>query len=326
MDLMRILSKIFLIGIFLMTSLFTSNGLSQEPYPNRPITVVFWTQAGLADTVRRVLCKIAEKELGQPIIFEYKTGASGVIAINHVVKSKPDGYTLGGTVTSTYLVVPHIRKLPYNIFTDITEIITICKYNFGLCVKADAPWNTFEDVIAYAKKNPGKFTYTCAGVGLTQHLAMEQIAMREGIKWTLVPFKSVGECIMSVLGGHADAVVQGSVDVVPHIQEGKLKMLLALNDSRWPDIPNVPHILEKGYNFYALSYISFYGPKGLQEPIRQKLEGVFRKSMKDPSYIELLKKFTLEGSDMGGKEYTALWRSKYEETGKVVKALGLEEK
>jgi tripartite-type tricarboxylate transporter receptor subunit TctC len=288
--------------------------------------MIFWTSGGLADTVRRVVCSVAEKELGQPIVIDYKTGASGVIALNYVLKSKPDGYTLGGTVTSTYLVGPHMRKLPYDVLTDVTDIITICKYNFGLAVRADAPWKTYEDVIAYARKNPGKFTYTCIGVGVTQHLTMEQIAKKEGIEWTLVPFKSTGECITAALGGHVDAVVQGSVDLLPHIQAGKLKLLLVLNDSRWPDIPDVPQIREKGYNFHAFSYISFYGPKGLPEPIRQKLEDVFRKAMKDPSYLKVLKEFQLVGSDMGGKEYSALWRSQYDEMGKIVKSLGLEEK
>ena len=313
-------------GIILATTLLGRNGFSQSSYPDKPINMIFWTSSGLAETLRRVVCKVVEKEFNQPIIIDYKMGASGVIALNYVAKSKPDGYTLGGTVTSTYLISPHMRELPYNVFTDFTEIITIAKYTFGLAVRADAPWKTYEDVIAYAKKNPGKFTYSCIGVGVTQHLTMERMAQKEGIQWTLVPFKNSGECITAVLGGHSDAVVQASIDLVPQIQAGKLKLLLSLNDSRWPDVPDIPHIKEKGYDFQAISYISFYGPKGLPEPIRQKLEDTLRKATKDPSYVELLKKFKVDGSDMGGKEYSALWRSQYEEMGKIVKSLGLKEK
>jgi tripartite-type tricarboxylate transporter receptor subunit TctC len=288
--------------------------------------MIFWTNAGLAETARRLVCSKAEKLLGQPIVIDYKMGASGVIALNYVAKSKPDGYTLGGTVTSTYLISPHMRALPYNVHTDFTDIITIAQYTFGLAVRADAPWKTYEDVIAYARKNPGKFTYSCIGVGVTQHLTMEQIARKEGIQWTLIPFKNSGECITAVLGGHADAVVQASIDIVPQIQAKKLKLLLSLNKLRWPDIPDVPHIGEKGYDFEATSHISFYGPKGLPEAIRQELEDVFRKATKDPSYVELMKEFKVVGSDMGGKEYSALWRSQYDEMGKIVKSLGLEEK
>jgi tripartite-type tricarboxylate transporter receptor subunit TctC len=323
---MRTLLKVFVIVIFLTQTFFFSNALSKETYPSRPISMVVWSTAGMGDTVTRVLCKNAEKELGQPIIIETKPGAAGAIGINYVVQSKPDGYTLGMAVTSNYIVNPHIRKLSYDTLTSITDILAVCKYNFGLAVKSDAPWNTYEDIIAYAKKNPGKFTYACAGVGVTQHIVMERIAMKEGIKWTVIPFKSGGESVMACLGGHTEAVVQGSVDEVPHIKAGKLKMLLSLDGSRWPDVPNVPQILEKGYNFTAMSYISYMAPKGIPEPIRQKLEDVFKKAMEDPSFTEVMKQFNVQSTFMSGKEYSALWRSQYDEMGKVVRELGLVEK
>lgn len=323
---MKKLLKLFGVGVLLTAILGVDFASAQESYPNRPITMVVWSTAGMGDTVTRILCKNVEKELGQPVVIETKPGAAGAIGINHVVRSKPDGYTLGMAVTSNYVINPHIRKIPYDTLTAITDILTVVKYNFGLAVKADAPWNTFEDVIAYAKKNPDKFTYACAGVGVTQHICMERIAMKEGIKWTIVPFKSGGESVMACLGGHTDAVVQGSIDVLPHIKAGKLKMLLSLDGSRWPDVPNVPQILEKGYNFTAMSYISYMAPKGIPEPIRQKLEDVFKKAMEDPSFTEVMKQFNVQSTFMSGKEYSALWRSQYDEMGKVVKVLGLVEK
>lgn len=323
---MKKLLKLFGVGVLLTAILGVDFASAQESYPNRPITMVVWSTAGMGDTVTRILCKNAEKELGQPVVIETKPGAAGAIGINHVVRSKPDGYTLGMAVTSNYVINPHIRKIPYDTLTAITDILTVVKYNFGLAVKADAPWNTFEDVIAYAKKNPDKFTYACAGVGVTQHICMERIAMKEGIKWTVVPFKSGGESVMACLGGHTDAVVQGSIDELPHIKAGKLKMLLSLDGSRWPDVPNVPQILEKGYNFTAMSYISYMAPKGIPEPIRQKLEDVFKKAMEDPSFTEVMKQFNVQSTFMSGKEYSALWRSQYDEMGKVVKVLGLVEK
>jgi tripartite-type tricarboxylate transporter receptor subunit TctC len=323
---MKKLLKLFGVGLLLTTIFGVDLALAQESYPNRPITMVVWSTAGMGDTVTRVLCKNAEKELGQSIIIETKPGAAGAIGINHVVQSKPDGYTLGMAVTSNYIVNPHIRKLSYDTLTSITDILAVCKYNFGFAVKADSPWNTFEDIIAYARKNPGKFTYACAGVGVTQHICMERMAMKDGIKWTVVPFKSGGESVMACLGGHTDSVVQGSIDVVPHIKAGKLKMLLSVDGSKWPDAPNVPTILEKGYGFSAMSYISYLGPKGIPDPIRQKLEDAFKKAMEDRSFEEVMKQFNVQSTFMSGKEYSTLWRSQYDEMGKVVKTLGLVEK
>ena len=322
--------RTFVLPFFLL-SLFLAGpsagiGSADEVYPSRPITVVNTWGAGMSDTMARIICKVAEKDLGQPVIVENKPGAGGAIGANYALKAKPDGYTLGVPMTSAYIVLPHIRNLQYNPLTDAVDITTIFKYNFGLAVRAEAPWKTFEEVIEYAKKNPRKFTYATAGVGVTQHITMEQIAMKLGIQWTQVPFKSGSEAVVACLGGNTDAVVQGSVDEMPHVSVGKLRVLLTLEDKRWPALPNVPTILEKGFNFFAMSYMALDAPKGIPEPIVKKLESVFNKAKKDPSFVEALKKFHVDGGDLTGEEYSKLWRSKYEEMGKVIKTLGLSEK
>jgi tripartite-type tricarboxylate transporter receptor subunit TctC len=278
------------------------------------------------DTLTRLLSKAAEKELGQPIIIENKTGASGVIGQNFVCKSKPDGYTLGSTITGTYIVQPQMRKTPYNPFTDITEVMTFAKYNNGVCVRGDAPWNTIEDLIAYSKSNPGKFTYAHPGVGMMPHIVLEHFTMKEGIKWSGVPFKSGPEGVNACLGGHVDGVVMGSRDLIPQIKAGKLKLLFIISDSRWPEVPNVPTILEKGHEFYMLSYMDINGPKGLPEPIREKLHNVFKNAMKDRSFQEMLKKYHIEEAYLSGEEYAKKWRAMYPDMGKILNTLGLVEK
>jgi tripartite-type tricarboxylate transporter receptor subunit TctC len=318
-------SIICLLAVLVVSTGFLPTARSQEPYPTRPISVIVPWGAGMTDTLVRVVCKIAEKKLGQPMIVENKAGAGGAIGVSYVVKSKPDGYTLGVPVTSAFIIHPHLKQLPYNPLTDIADIITLAKYNFGLAVKADAPWNNYEELVDYARKNPGKFRYATAGVGTTQQICMERMALKDGFKWTHIPFKSGSEAVLACLGGHADACVQGSVDVLPHLKAGKLKMLLSLVDKRWPDAPQVPHVMEKGYSFYAMSFISVIGPKKTPEPILQKLEEVFKQSMKEPSYTEMLKKFQVEGAFLSGKEYSELWRANYDEMGKIIKTLGLKE-
>jgi tripartite-type tricarboxylate transporter receptor subunit TctC len=321
----RTTCKTLVVGFIILLGLLSGVSPAAEVYPSRPITVVNTWGPGMSDTIARIICRAAEKELGQPIIVENKPGAGGAIGMNYVLKAKPDGYTLGVPMTSAYVIHPHIRKLQYNPLTDTVDITTIFKYNFGIAVKADAPWNTYEDVIAYARNNPGKFTYSTAGVGVTQHICMEQIAMKEGIKWTQVPFKSGSEAVVACLGGTANAVVQGSVDEIPHLQAGKLKLLLTLEDKRWRDFPDVPTITEKGYNFYAMSFMCLNAPKGVGESIVNKLEAAFNKAKKDPVFMETLRKFHVEVGHLNGKEYSELWRSKYEEMGKVIKLLGISE-
>lgn len=321
----RNLSIASCVSIFLLITTFVMESVAQAPYPNRPVTMVVVWGPGMADTMVRAVCQVAEKKLGQPIIVENKPGAGGALGTNFVIKAEPDGYTLGVTATSVMSIIPHMRKLPFNPLTDVTDVCALYKYNHGLAVRSDAPWKTYEDVVAYARKNPEKFTYANAGVGSTQHLIMEMIAMKERIKWTMVPYKSGGDSTLACLGGHTHAVTMGSVDLLPHIKAGKLRLLVSLNDFRWPPVPDVPNLLEKGYDFYALNFNTVMGPKGIPEHVIQKLESVFKDSLKDPSFIEFANKFGVEIKFMEGREYSKLWRSRYSEREKIIKTLGLKE-
>jgi tripartite-type tricarboxylate transporter receptor subunit TctC len=323
----RDLKSFFILVLLLLGAIGGENGFAAEVFPTRAVTVVCgWGAGGMMDLSIRAISKAAEKELGQPIIVENKAGAAGVIAQSYAAKAKPDGYTLGVTVTSTFIIQPQMRKTSYAPLTDFTDVMAYARYAIGFVVKADAPWNSYEDVIAYAKKNPGKFTYAHGGVGSMQHICMEQIAMKEGIKWSQVPFKSGPEAVIACLGGHTEGAAQGPADVLPHVKAGKLKMLLVLNEKRWEEAPNVPTIFEKGHNFGVISYLSIYGPKAMPESIRQKLENAFRNGMKDRTFSETLKQFQVEESYLSGKEYSAKWRSQYQEMGKILDALGLVEK
>jgi tripartite-type tricarboxylate transporter receptor subunit TctC len=323
----RNFSKLFLIVIFLITAFLVRDGISSEPYPNRPITVVYGFGAGgMADTILRILCKAAEKELGQPIIVENKPGAGGTIGTNYVLKSNPDGYTLGMLGTGHYTIHPHMKKLPYNPLTDVLDIVPVFRYNYGINVRKDAPWNTFEDIIVYSKNNPGKFAFATAGIGLSQHICMERIAMKEKIKWTHIPFKSGPESVLACLGRNADATVQGSADVLPYIEAGKLKLVLAIDEKRWKCLPNVPNIYEKGYDFSAITYFAISGPKGIPESILKKIEGAFGRAKKDPSFIQTLERFKLDEATMSAKEYEDFWRREYYAMEEVIKTLGLQAK
>lgn len=311
---------------FLVTAPWTTESPSQQAFPVKPITVVVGTAPGsMMDTLTRIIAKAAEKDLGQPVIVENRAGASGVIAKVHVVKSKPDGYTLGSAVTATYIIQPQIRKVGYDPFKDITDIMTFAQYNNGVAVRADAPWNTIEDVIAYAKANPGKFTYGHPGFGMTPHLVMEHFALKENIKWQQVPFKNGPAAVQAVLGGHVAAAVAGSADLIPLVQAGKLKLLVIISGSRWSAVPNVPTIVEKGHDFYMMSYVGIYGPHGMPEPVREKLEGAFKNAMNDEAFQKMLKQYNVPEAYLPGKEYSEKWRALYAPMGQTIKSIGLEE-
>lgn len=311
------------VWLFVTAISFSENVLAQGSFPSRPITLIIdQGVGGMNDITARAVAKAAEKELGQPIVCENKPGGGQTLARNIVVKSKPDGYTLGVSATSTNICAPHMQNLPFNVLTDHTDIAVYLKYAHALCVKSDAPWKTFEDVIAYARQNPGKFTYGTAGSGTTQHVVMERIAAKEGIKWSMVPFKSGSEPVLACLGGHVNAVAQGPVDLIPQIVAGKLRLILSLNDTRWQIAPNIPTTLEK-YGFFGFNYKSIIGPKGMDDRIVAKLENAFKKAVDDPSYVQLCETIQAERYYMSGKDYSKLWRSEYDAMGKVIRDMGL---
>ncbi|MFO1284421.1 MAG: tripartite tricarboxylate transporter substrate binding protein [Burkholderiales bacterium] len=313
--------------VFTVTTLVAGNASAQEAYPARPVHVVVGATAGALDTMTRQLFGAVAKELAQSVVVENKPGAGQAVGYALVTKSKPDGYTLGVTTTSLMTNVPHMQKTNFDVLNDSVDIMAFCRYAQVLAVGAQTPWKTFEELLVWAKANPGKFRYAVSGPGVAMHIAMEQIAMQEGIQWIAIPFRGGGsDAVAAALGGHTEGVAQSPVETGEHIKAGKLRPLLVLTDSRVADFPEVPTILEKGYKFTATTYMSVYAPKGLPEPIRDKLEGALKRAMSDPAYVAAARTFQLEPVFMSGRDYSNYWRPKFDEMGKVVRALGLEAK
>lgn len=315
--------SLFVILLSMITLVLPKLGYSE--FPEKPITIIYgWSAGGMGDTLSRILADSASKMLGVPVVVVNKPGGHGIVAAHMIVKAKPDGYTLGPGVSSQFLIVPNMRKVDYDPVNDPTQIMVYFNYDLGLLVRSDSPWKTFQEFLDYAKKNPGKLRYGTPGVGTMQHLTLEMMARKEGIKWTHIPFKGSREPIAALLGKHLEAIIVGPGGAVPHIKAGKMRLLVAMNPSRWPVAPDVPHIGELGYD-NTFSYFSIYGPKGLPESIRSKLEKVFRKAAKDQKFIDTANKFQVTVVDKGGKEYTEILKEKFPKYQKLIKELKLGE-
>ena len=318
--------KLFAMLIAVMSLASPATAFSQDNYPNRPITIVVgWTAGGGADTMTRLLARVSSKELGQPIVVQNKPGGASQLAATAVVNAQPDGYTLGLGSASFFLIAPNIRKLPFDPIRDGVQIVGFYTTHYGLVVSADAPWKNWNEFKEYAKQNPGKISYGTAGIGTMQHLVFERMARKDGISWVHVPFKGASDTIASLLGGHINAAIQGPTDVGPLIQTGKLRMLLVLNDQRWEMAPDIPQILEVGYDFSSFNVGSIWGPKGLSESIRSKLETAMSKAIKSPEFIEGVKKLRQPWFHIGGREYTRILTERFEGYKQIVKDLNLQE-
>ena len=298
--------KIFFTGIFLLASLVTlANG---QEYPSRSIEcLVGYPPGGVSDTTFRVLCKAAEKHLGQPLIVVNKPGVSGALSMDYLVNQKPDGYNLSYSTGGMLMWVRFFEKVTYTP-DDFSYIMGFGYMLQAISVKADASWNSFREFLNYAKKNPGKVKYASFSPVSTTSIQMDMIAEEEGIDWIHTPYKGDGPGITALLGGHVDAYA-GSSGQVPYIRSGNLKCLAIFNTYPSKSFPNIPTVKSLGYKFPMFSDITttqgVIGPKGMDPKILKKLQDAFIKAAKDPSFIKTMESLDNPMVIREGEEYKA---------------------
>jgi tripartite-type tricarboxylate transporter receptor subunit TctC len=292
----RCKTKLFgvVLGCALSVTL-TGSLWSQPAYPTKPIDLLIGYAPGASgDLTERLLAGKAEKILGQPFITTNNGGGSGAVAVTLGAKKAPDGYNLLGSSSTALVRVPLFNTVPYK-WDDVTPIMHFAAPVLtSLVVKSDSPWKTLKELVDYAKKNPGKVSYSTLGVGSPMHMAMEYIAKQEGgIKWTHVPYQGTMPAFMALLGGHV-SVQLGSGECVPYIKDGTLRLLANVGERRVKTFPDVPTLKELGYDYFNETVFLFAAPKATPQPIIDKLDKTFHQAMSDPDFINLVAKLEFE--------------------------------
>lgn len=294
--------------------------LYAQEYPTKPINVVItFSPGGSADPSMRLLANRTEKYLGQPFIITNNGGGGGSVAMAILAKERPDGYHLAGCSSTSLIRIPQFRTVPYK-HEDFIPIMHFGAPPSGLVVKADSPWKTLKEFVEYAKKNPGKVTYSSMGIGSPMHLAMEYIAKQEGIQWTHVPFPGSGPAFTAFLGGHVTAQ-SGSSESFPHVREGTVRLLASHHEKRWKSFPNIPTFRELGYDFINESVFMFAAPKGTPAAVVKRLDEAFRKAMEDPEVIQTMEKLEIEISYRNSEDTKKYLEEAYVRLGKMITEL-----
>ena len=278
---------------------------AQADYPERPITLIVpWAPGGSTDVSSRALAKAAESALGQPVVVVNKPGASTTIGMADLARAKPDGYTIGTLSSSSYMLKAQGRDLPY----DAVEAFTYVSYYgdnlIGIAVLNEAPWKKLADLLADGKAQPGKFKFGTAGVGSTQHLTLEALMLSTGSKFVHIPQQGSAGSMPALLGKHVDFISEVSV-WAPFVAQGQARLLAVSTPKRAAAYPDVPSLGELGFDSLR-SLQAIIGPAGLPEPVRQKLEAAFRKSLADEGFRNTMKKLTMEIVDLPGPEVKKL--------------------
>jgi tripartite-type tricarboxylate transporter receptor subunit TctC len=206
--------------------------------------------------------------------------------------------------------------------TDFTYIIGVSGYTFGVVVRADAPWRTFRDLLAYARDHPGKIDYGTPGAGTSPHIGMEQIARAQRIRWTHVPFKGNAEAMNALLGGHIHALADSS-GWAQLVNEGRFRLLVTWGASRTRNWPSVPTLREVGIDLVASSPFGIAGPKGMDVAVVRTLHDAFRRGMEEPSHGEAMARLDQEPFYLGSEDYHRFAMQQIEEARRFVGELGL---
>jgi tripartite-type tricarboxylate transporter receptor subunit TctC len=313
-------------GLFVATMMVVAGSANAQNYPVKPITLIVpWPAGGPTDIVMRAIAEAASKHLGQPIIVDNKAGGGGTVGpAAMAATAKPDGYTIAQMPITVYRL-PLMQKVTYNPDTDFTFIAHLTGYVFAAFANTNTPFKTWADVVEYARKNPGKVTYASPGAGTSLHVAMEQIADKEGIKLTHVPFKGAAEVNTAVAGGHTMLGASG-LSVKPLVDAGKVRFLNVWTAQRVKSLPDIPTLKELGYPWVFDSPFGIAGPKNMDPKIVAVLHDAFKKALDDPTVTKALDQFEMvvnykntEDYRASVKEVTAMEKSLMERLGLLKK-------
>jgi tripartite-type tricarboxylate transporter receptor subunit TctC len=313
-------TKIGLFGVLLL-----SWGICLAQYPNKPVTIVVgFEPGGGTDTTARILQPVLGEQLGQQIVVENRAGAGGNIAVDHVAKAAPDGYTIVLANVGALAVNPHILKTPYDPLKDLVPISMAAEFANVLVVQPSLGVSSVADFVKLAKSKPATITYASSGIGGAGHLSGELLRRVASIDIVHVPYKGGGPAMQGFLGGQVDSFFATPISSISQIRAGKAKAVATTGSKRAALMPDVPTIAESGYPGYeALNWYGFLGPRGMQKDVVERLNKEFVKALAHPQVVAALHKTGTEPKSSTADEFSAYIKREYDTWGKVVKEAGI---
>ncbi|SFM72391.1 tripartite tricarboxylate transporter substrate binding protein [Variovorax sp. OV329] len=293
-----------------------------QSFPSRPIKLVIaFPAGGPTDITMRQLAENAGKALGQPVIVENKPGAGGTLPAQALQTAAPDGYTVGQIPLGVFRI-GYTTKINWDPVKDISYIINVTGYAFGMVVPSDSPIKDWKEFVAYAKANPGKLTYGSTGNLTSPHLTTELLAQQAGIQLQHVPYKGNADLMQALLGGHLMAA-SDSTGWAPHVESGKLRVLNTWGDKRLAKFPDAPTLKELGYDIVQNSPFGIGAPKGTPPDVVKKLHDAFKQAMDEPSYVAALGRYDMVPIYMNSAQYTAFAEDTVKKEKALIDKLGL---
>ena len=299
-----------------------------DNYPSRPIRlIVTFPPGGSADVMARAIEPYLERQLGQPIVIENRTGAGGVTGIEAVARSAPDGYTIGiGAAGALAVNLSLKEKMPYDPFTELAPISGLAKTPFLLAAAPNFEPNAVRDVIALAKQKLGAIAIGHGGNGTAMHLTAQLFTHMAGIDMTLVPYRGTGPATQDLVAGHIPLAITDIPTAVSLIQSKQIKVLAVTTKERFAAMPDLPTMDEAGLPGYeSIGWFGFVAPAGTPTEIIAMLNGATVAALKDPGMLERTRSLGAIPMPFSPAEFAHYIRSEYEKWAAVVAQTGAKE-
>ncbi len=283
---------------------------------------------GTTDVLGRLIAQKLGPVLGTSVIIDNKGGAGGSVGSEVGARAAPDGFTLvGGTISSHAINVSLYPKIGYDPIKSFAPVTLIGTNPVVLVVSQNSPYKTLKDILDASKAKSGGLSSASAGTGTSQHLALELLAYKSGVKFTHIPYKGSGPAIQDAIGGQVDMMFDTTVVAGPHIQSGKLRAIAVTSAKRLASLPDVPTIAESGLpglkDFEVVSWQAIFVPTGTPAPVIDRLHTEIRKILATPEMQDKLKGFGMEPTDMTTTQIAAFQKAEVEKWAQVIKAAGI---
>jgi tripartite-type tricarboxylate transporter receptor subunit TctC len=300
---------------------------SQQICPENVIRIVVpFPPGGLNDNVARIVGPYLSQKLGQPVIVENKSGASGIIGTDAVAKAAPDGYTLA-VVASSHTVVPATNaNMPFDTEHDLAAVSLLMRDPLMFVASSKVRAKTLKEFVALAKAQPGKINYGSFGIASMAHLNLEALKARVGVDMTHVPYKGAGPAVQAVVAGEAAATISSPAAVLGFLKDGRLRALAIGAQKRSPLMPDVPTLAEVGIEneVLASTYFAFALPAGTPKPIAERLNQEMKRAVLAPDVAQRLNSAGLEPTGGSGEELAELVRKDIPRFRKIIQDVGIQ--
>ena len=299
---------------------------AQSGYPNRSVRILVpYGPGGVADTTVRLLAQKLNERLGQQFVIENRPGAGGILAAKAGASAPPDGYTLALTGNGTAISKSLFKSLPYDVLRDFKSVSVMAWLDLTIATKADGPLKTVSDIVAAAKKDPGKLNFGTIAPGSTQHLSAELFRLTGDIKVTMVTFRTTPDLVTALLRGDVDVGFDYLAGLRSQMNDRMLRAVASTGERRSPSTPDVPTVKESGMPDYVVtSWNAVSVPAGTPDEIVRFLSKEINEALKSPDIQAKALQFGLDARGTTPEEMQARMRADIEKWAAVIEKAGLE--